>query len=126
MNHINNICLSWLRHIFFKKTDKAYIQFLKYITLGNISNIFDFLSLYILTEFIGLHYVISASVSFIIGVLSNYLINILWIFKRGKHEFYIEIMLIIIVSTTGLILSIIVIYVLVEYLRIHYMLSKAM
>ncbi len=109
---------------FFKKTNKTIIQLFRYIFLGNISNIVDFSSLYILTDLIKVHYVVSSAISFIIGVLINYIINVKWIFQRGKYSFHNELMLIIIVSLVGMYLSIIIIYVLVEYIHLHYMVSK--
>jgi len=120
-----NHCSFWLRNVLFKKTEKTYLQLFRYIVLGNISNVVDFICLYILTELIGFHYTVSASVSFIIGVLSNHIINVLWIFKRGKHDYHIEIILVIAISTVGLCISILIIYILVEYANIHYIISKA-
>lgn len=123
MNHID-FYLSRLRHIFFKKTDKTHLQFLRYIVLGNISNFLDFTCLYVLTEFAGFHYTISNVISFIIGVSLNYIINIKWIFKRGNHAIHTEFILIAAISSIGLFLSIIIIYILVEYINIHYMPAK--
>jgi len=123
VNHIH-FCFSQLRHIFFKRTDKAYLQFLRYITLGNVSNIVDFTSLYILTDFIGFHYTISNVISFIAGVSLNYIINIKWIFKRGNHAIHAEFMLIVILSMVGLCFSVLIISIFVEYVHLHYMLSK--
>ena len=120
MTHFN----FYLQNIFFKKTNKTIIQLFRYIFLGNISNIADFSILYILTDVIKVHYVLSAAISFIIGVLINYLINIKWIFHRGKYSFHNELILIIIVSLVGMYLSIIIIYVFVEYINFHYMVSK--
>jgi putative flippase GtrA len=110
--------------IFFKETDKTHLQFVRYIVLGNISNIVDFACLYILTEFAGFHYTISNVISYILGVSSNYIINIKWIFKRGNHAIHTEFMLVIIISSIGLLLSIIIIHTLVEYVNIHYMPAK--
>jgi len=124
VKHISS-CLSWLYHIFFKKTGKTYLQFLRYAILGNISNVFDFACLYVLTEFAGFHYTISASISFIVGVLINYIINVLWIFNRKEHHIHIEITLVILISFVGLCLNVTIIYILVEYANIHYIITKA-
>lgn len=113
-----------IHYILFKKTDRTTIQLFRYITLGSISNIVDFASLYILTEFIGIHYTISVAISFILGTTTNYIISIKWIFKRGTYNIYSEFSLVLIISAIGLLLNELIIYLLVEYLFFHYMFSK--
>jgi putative flippase GtrA len=128
INHPRNSSLiteksALISHIFRKKNDTLN-QFIKYITLGNISNFVDFAGLYILTRFAGVHYLISAALSFITGVTTGYIISVLWIFRRGRHKFHVEILLIFAVSLLGLFLNELIIFLLTGYLSIHYMVSK--
>lgn len=46
----------------------------------------DFGSLYLLTEFAGLNYLISAAIGFLFGVLTNYCLSRLWVFDRRTLE----------------------------------------
>lgn len=110
--------------ILFKKTDRTLLQLFRYITLGSFSNIVDFASLYLLTDFLGLHYTISVAISFVLGTLTNYIISIKWIFERGTYNIYSEFSFVLIISAVGLLLNELIIYLLVEYLLVHYMLSK--
>lgn len=109
----------------FRKTPNTYVQFVKYVTLGSVSHVVDFGSLYLLTKYLHIYYIISVAVGFIGGVLTNYLISILWIFDRSSYKLHVEIMLIFIISGIGLLITEIIIYALVEYASLHYILSKA-
>lgn len=108
----------------YKRTDNVISQFIRYILIGNISNIVDFSCLYVLTEFVNIHYTISVAFAFLIGLVINHIIGILWIFGRSTHNVYVEFLLVLIISIIGLILSEIIIFVLVEYMSLHYMISK--
>ena len=107
-----------------KKTDNVISQFLKYILIGNISNIIDFSCLYILTEFADFHYTISFAISFVLGSFTNYIIGILWIFGRSRHCVYNEFLFVFIISIVGLIFGELIIFLLVEYAKLHYLISK--
>ena len=63
-------------------TDSTLVQLLRYTFVGGVAFVCDFGALYALTEFAGLHYLISASLSFLLGLGVNYALSVLWVFSR--------------------------------------------
>ncbi len=73
------------RHIksfIYNKSDKTSVQLFKYAFVGGIAYSVDFGFLIFLTEVVKIHYLISAAIAFILGLLINYAISILWVFPE--------------------------------------------
>jgi len=114
----------FVKKLFFEKNQDTRIQFLRYIFVGGAATVVDMGSLYIFTSIIGLNYLISAAIAFILGVTTNYLLCIAWIFEStGKVKR--EIILFVVIGVGGLILNEIIIWLLVEEVGLYYMLAKA-
>ena len=62
------------------------IQILKFLTVGGSSFIIDFIILYSLTEYAHFHYLISATLAFIIASIYNYTLNRNWTFKADGNQ----------------------------------------
>lgn len=119
MEHISEL----VKKLFLEKNHDTRIQFLRYIFVGGAATIVDMGSLYILTSIMGLNYLISAAIAFILGVATNYLLCIAWIFEstgRVKKE----IILFVVIGVGGLILNEVIIWLLVEEAKLYYMLAK--
>ena len=69
------------KKIFYGASDNLLIQFVRYFFVGGFAFIVDFGLLYILTEYAGLHYLLSATLSFIAGLVVNYIIRV----QRPSH-----------------------------------------
>ena len=65
-----------------KKTDETRVQFFRYIFVGGIAFLVDIGSLYVLTDFFAIFYLISAAFAFILGLITNYMLSISWVFNR--------------------------------------------
>lgn len=57
-----------------KKSNNAVIQYLKFIVVGSINAIVNYVA-YAAVVFVGGHYVLATLVGFVLSVLSSYLIN---------------------------------------------------
>ncbi|MGD2088274.1 MAG: GtrA family protein [Candidatus Aminicenantes bacterium] len=57
------------------------LHFVKYSFVGILNAILTFLLYFILLKIFHLHYLVSLSVSWLLGVLLTYVINFLWVFK---------------------------------------------
>lgn len=68
------------------ETNSTALQFLRYSFVGGIAFVMDFGTLFSLTHFLGIHYLISAAAAFIIGLLINYAISSSWVFARRTIE----------------------------------------
>lgn len=68
--------------MFKDKTSNTFIQLFRYGFVGGIAFLVDFVFLYCLTEFVGLPYLVSAAISFILGLVTNYLLSTVWVFNQ--------------------------------------------
>lgn len=66
------------------QTNSILIQLLRYTVVGGLAFIVDFSTLYFFTEFFGFHYLISAAIAFIFGLIVNYYLSIKWVFSTRK------------------------------------------
>lgn len=105
---------------------KSNFQFIKYAIAGGIATVHDFVALYVLTEYLQLYYLISATIAFIIGVSINYILSIKWVFDHRKFtNVYHEILTFLLISFIGLVLNNFILWMLTENFLIFYLYSKA-
>lgn len=109
------------------KTDNILIQLFRYTFVGGTAFIVDLGLLYLLTEYLHIHYIISASLSFIAGLLVNYIISTHWVFDRKSSivtNKSFEFLLFSLIGIIGLALNDSLIWVLTEFCSLYYILSK--
>ena len=117
--------LSVIEHLLKNKTNNTLIQLFRYTFVGGIAFIFDFSTLYILTEYFNIHYLISAAIAFLLGLTINYFLSIMWVFqKRSLKSKYIEFIVFALIGIIGLTLNEFIIWFFTEIVNIHYLLSK--
>ena len=93
--------------------------------MGGAAFIVDFLSLFVLTDFFGIYYLISAAIAFILGLVANYLLSISWVFnKRKLNKRHIEFGVFALIGIVGLGLNEVFIWVFTQDLQIYYLISK--
>lgn len=111
--------------LFLQSTENTLVQFFRYVFVGGIAFVADFGSLFLLTEYVGLHYLVSATAAFIIGLSINYIISTLWVFQHGRvKNRYVEFLFFALIGMAGLGLNTLVMYVFTDLMEIHYLLSK--
>ena len=107
------------------QTDKTKIQMFRYLFVGGAAFIVDFLSLFVLTDFFGIYYLISAAIAFILGLVANYMLSISWVFnKRKLNKRHIEFGVFALIGIVGLGLNEVFIWVFTQDLQIYYLISK--
>ena len=104
---------NYLRNIFNRELSADIkVQFIRFIINGIISAVGDISVLYILTDYFGIYYLISAAIGFIVGTTINYYISIIWVFEKGKiKKQLLEYALFVISSVIGLTINIFVMFV---------------
>lgn len=108
-----------------KQVFSVIIQFVKYIFVGGIAFLFDFGTLYILTEYGGLHYLASAVVAFIIGLNVNYFLAKFLVFKDSKiTNIKKEYFYVVCISLSALLLNQVLLFIFTDKLGIYYLNSK--
>lgn len=100
-------------------------QIIRFGAVGAIAFVIDYSILYIMTEYVGLYYLISSAISFAISMIFNYSISMSWVFKSKKNaNKIVEFTIFLILSIIGLGINQLTMFILVEYYCIYYMISK--
>jgi len=107
------------------QTDRTHIQFFRYIFVGGIAFIVQFSSLYALTSILGVYYLISAPIAFILGLIANYTLSIYWVFSKHKfNNMWSEFMIFSIIGVVGLGLNEAFMWFFTDYLGLFYLISN--
>ena len=79
----------------------------------------------LLTEVFGLHYLLSATLSFILGLVTNYILSVSWVFnRRSLSRPWAEFLVFAVIGVVGLGLNSLILFLCTEKLGLHYTLSK--
>ena len=114
-----------LKKIFSAKTDNVFIQLVRYTIGGGLAFIVDFASLFALSEFLSIHYLISGALAFVLGALTNYILSVVWIFsKKALKNKGLEVGIFVLIGVIGLGLNEIVMWFFTEHMHMHYLVSK--
>jgi len=112
-------------NLFRDHTNKTRIQLFRYIFVGGAAFLVDFTSLFILTQYFGIFYLISAAVAFILGLIANYFLSVKWVFNNRKLENRsFEFGVFAIIGMMGLGLNEFLIWFFTQDIQIFYLFSK--
>lgn len=100
-----------------KKTENLLIQIFKFIIVGGIATLIDFILLFVFKEIVHLQVIISNTLSFCISLIYNYIASVRWVFdvnrdKDPKKNFLIF----LIFSIIGLAINDFIMYLLINKL----------
>ncbi|MFP4520964.1 MAG: GtrA family protein [Fibrobacterota bacterium] len=114
-----------LRRFLSDTPDKTIVQMFRYVFAGALAFITDFGLLVFFTEISGIHYLVSAALSFCVAVTVSYVMCTKWVFhKRRLENVRAEFTVFFIIGAVGLFLNEAVLYFLTENASLHYMVSK--
>ena len=100
-------------------------QFIKANLFGGVGTIINLVVLFTFTEFLGIFYLISGGVGFILGSTANYFINKKWVFREDiKHKVYTKYFKYIIISILALMINLGMLFIFTEFVKIYYLLSQ--
>ena len=117
--------MNYVKKLIFHKSDKIYIQLFRYLFVGGIAFAADFGSLYLLTEFAGFYYLLSAAMSFMVGLIVNYSLSVKWVFQVQKTDRKLGQFIIFgIIGVVGLGLNELIIWLITDKLHVYYLYSK--
>ncbi|MBQ7162145.1 MAG: GtrA family protein [Bacteroidales bacterium] len=110
---------------FYQRNKALVVQLLRYAVVGGVAFVVDYGSLWLLTEVVGLHHLVSAAIAFILGLICNYVISTAWVFGESKvSNRWVEFVIFSIIGVIGLGLNELIIYLCTDVCGLHYMLSK--
>lgn len=114
-----------LNKLFVQPTDNSMLQLIRYCFVGGFAFMVDAGGLYVLTEYAGMYYLLSATISFIAGLVVNYLLSTSWIFRKSKlANRWTEFVIYSAIGVVGLGMNALFLYVFTDWLHIYYMMSK--
>jgi putative flippase GtrA len=107
-----------------RKINKGFLQYFRYLICGGVATVTDVGILFALTHFLHINYLVVAAVSFLCGIAVNYTLNTILVFQSsGKIKK--EVPVFAMIGLGGLVWTELILWVLVDKLRIYVMIAKA-
>ncbi|MBN8512858.1 MAG: GtrA family protein [Candidatus Accumulibacter sp.] len=101
-------------------------QFAQYVCVGGLAFGVDIAALFLLTEKVGFHYISSASIAFVLGLATNYILCVAVVFDyRALQNLAHEFVIFSLIGVAGLLLNNLLIFLFTEFLGFYYLVSKA-
>jgi putative flippase GtrA len=108
------------------KNNKYYplaVQFLRYVAVGGVAFIIDFLVLNGGLA-LGLHYILATIVAFLVGLLVNYCLCVLWVWSGTQARSCKDIFIFALIGAGGLLLTVAFMWLAVEMFSWDVRISK--
>lgn len=107
------------------KLKNLIAQIIKFGFVGGTAFVIDFGVLWLLTEFAGVHYLLSNCIAFTVSVIYNYILSVYWVFDvSNKHSKTTELIVFVVLSVIGLGINQLIYWLCVEFASVHYLISK--
>jgi len=101
-----------------------YNRFLRYTISGVGTFGVDLLLVWLLTEFVGLYYLSSVAIAFLVAVSVNYLISRDWVFRGTRRDFKSGYIFFVFITMSGLALTAGLMALSVEVLGLYYLVAR--
>jgi putative flippase GtrA len=99
-------------------------RFFKYSSVGFSTFLFDLFLLYLLTDIIGMQYLVAAGIAFLVAVSVNFLFSRTYVFKGSEQGVGIGYAQFLLIAGSGLLFVVGAMYVLVGVLGVPYLLAR--
>lgn len=107
------------------KDNSLIMQLFRYGIVGGISFVVDWGTLMALTEACGVHYMVSAAIAFVLGLVCNYLLSTRWVFGQSRiGNRWAEFAAFAVIGVIGLLLNELIIYLCTDIAGWHYLAGK--
>ena len=113
-------------HLNFKeKTKKLLLQMFKFLVVGGLAFVIDYVTLIICKEVFKMNVLVSAAIAFTVSVIFNYILSVKWVFDVDKNKSEKKnFITFIIFSVIGLGLTELIMWFGVDILKISYLIVK--
>lgn len=116
-----------LRTLLTAPTKNLFVQLFRYTFSGGVAFVADFGLLYVLTDVLGVYYLLSSVVGFLAGQVITYLFSAYWIFTQRRFDNRLhEFALFVIIGVVGLLITALFMWLFTDLLHVHYLLSKVL
>ncbi|MBE6157942.1 MAG: GtrA family protein [Firmicutes bacterium] len=107
------------------KNSKLFAQILKFLVVGGIAFVIDYLTLIFCKEVLNFNVLLAAAIAFTISVIFNYILSIKWVFDVDSNKDERKNFIIFIVfSIIGLVLTEIIMWFGTDIMNISYLIVK--
>ena len=126
IKELTSIMVKWdMNRLFRKETNNTLIQFFRYLFVGGFAAIVNIGMLFVFTHFFKFYYLISNIISFVLGLIVNYVLSKKFVFQEetsiSKTK---EFLIYAIIGVIGLGLDTLFVWVFTDVTKIYYMVSK--
>ncbi|HPA25358.1 MAG TPA: GtrA family protein [bacterium] len=112
--------------LFWQHLTEKIRQFFIYCVGGGLAFIIDILGLYLLTEYLHVWYLFSATMSFILAAIFNYLFQRFITFQSTDKNITRQFIFFVIIAVIGLLINNTLLYLLVELAGVWYIFAKTL
>jgi putative flippase GtrA len=105
-------------------TKRTFLQFIQYLGVGGTAAAVEWSSFASIMRVYQQHYLAAVAVSFLFATAVNYVLSARFVFIRGRHTAYREMLLLYGVSAVGLTLNLFLMSLFVGRLSVHPMIAK--
>lgn len=113
------------KYIEYSNKYPVYAKIARYTISGCTAAFTNIGLLYVLTDFIGVWYVLSEIISFIVAFMISFTLQKYWAFQdRSQEGVHRQAISFFVVAIFNLLLNTALIYILVEYLHLHYVVAQ--
>jgi putative flippase GtrA len=106
-------------------TDNAFIQFFRYAIVGGVAFLVNLAALWFFTEELGMHYLLSGALGFVLGLITNYMLSTVWVFSQHRiANKGAEFGIFLIIGVIGLGFNEIFLWFFTDIAHIHYLISQ--
>lgn len=100
-------------------------QIIRFGFVGGGAFAIDYGVMIFFTEIVGINYLISSAISFVVSVIFNYILSVKWVFDvSGERSQAQDLVVFMVLSIIGLGINQLIMWLAVEKLYIFYMLAK--
>lgn len=109
-----------------KNLISKYKIYIKYLISGSTGALINLSTLYILTEFAGLHYMMSAVIAFFVSLSVSFNLQKRWTFRNGDTKVARQVSVYLIITFSNLLLNMLFLYILADIFHVWYMLAQVL
>ena len=100
------------------------LKIFRFSIVGVVATAIDYGLMVLLTETLGINYLISSAISFSVSVVFNYMLSVFWVFDAKQKRNANGLLIFALLSVIGLGFNQALMYLGTEIIEIHYMLTK--
>ena len=108
-----------------EKTENLFVQIFKFVIVGGIATIIDWVIYYLLYNFIHMNPLVANIISFSVSVIYNYIASVKWVFDVNKDKNKVKMLVeFLIFSIIGLLLTELLLWIGINKLNMNAMIVK--